>query len=825
MADIFRFFNPITNSHYFAVGETERAVIAAANPGWLNEGRAFGADTVPSPGSLDVVRFYNPATDRYLFSSNTIEHAIIQQQGWVKQITVFQVFPTDGSGTAVGATTGVVRIYVSALDSHVYSSNPIEIGILSQLPGAIVEGAAYYISPTGTTLTPTTPTENSVLLTAGADVPGGVSPAKDTQGTDGDDTYFGVFDPTGNATTFSNADILAGAGGTADSLSLRVGSTNNNDTVNAVSTGVEIFNIANQASNGNTFILSLQNTTGETKVASVSSVAGSETAVINVDSGTIAEMRNALGSFGVNYSGTRTGNTDAFSLELDGAGSATQTASFSTITTGGGTDTSFEFANIKSSTRESFVTLGSMTLSTVNVSGDAKLTLSENQNFAGLKTVDASAMTSGGLFIDARGSSESSFSFTGSSSDDRIILKNTTINTASKLDGGGGSDTLATQNFNNLNASAVNSATNFEVLEGIDGAENITASDYSSINTFLFSGTTSTSRSTMQGLQSGDKIILSADITYGGDEGLRLQGQNAGTAANLELRATSATNGETAITANGNGNDTAAIGLQSNVSTLNLSSTIDSGTQTNANLVKATVNGFDAYAFDNQNAQNINISGSQALTISAEAGTDVSDGSKVFGFSNAVNVNASSFDGVLRIAGSASADTIQGGSAADIIYGLGGADTLTGNGGADQFRLAEFYNTTDVITDFQNGTDKVGLNQFNFGNTTATQAGATLNTNDYVTNVASITTIGGGSDKKLIELQTSQSSTDMTASTGSAVEAYVLVHNSTTGKGELWYDNDWSTTGNRDKIVTFDNVTSLTGIQDFSNTDFVEYAF
>lgn len=824
MADIFRFFNPLTNSHYFAVGATERAVIAAANPGWLNEGRAFGADTVPSPGSVDVVRFYNPATDRYLFSSNTVEHAIIQQQGWVKQITVFQVFPTDGSGVAAGATTAVVRIYVSALDSHVYSSNPIEIGILSQLPGAIVEGAAYFISPTGTTLTPTT--DVIFDLTANADVPGAVAPAKDTQGTDGSDSYNGVYDPTGNATTFSNADVLKG-GAATDTLNLRVGSTKNGDTINAVSTGVEIFNITNQDSSGNRFVLNFQNTADETKVASVSSVAGSNTSAINVDSGTAAAMSNTLGTFGVNYSGTRTGTTDAFSLELNGAGSSTQTATFSTITTTGATDNTFEIANIKSSTKESFVSLGTagMTLSTVNVSGDAKLTLSENQNFAGLKTVDASAMTGGGLFIDARGSSESSFSFTGSSSDDRIVLKNTTINTASKLDGGGGSDTLATQNFNNLNASAVNSATNFEVLEGINGAENITASNFTNINSFLFTGGASNNRSTMQGLQTGDKIILSADITYGGDEGLRLQGQNAGTAANLELRATSATNGETAITATNNGNDTAAIGLQGNVSTLNLSSTIESGTQTNANLVKATVNGFNAFGFDNQTAANINISGSQALTISAEAGVNVADGSKVFGFSNAVNVDASSFTGVLRIAGSASADTIQGGSAADIIYGLGGADVLTGNGGADQFRLAKFYNTTDVITDFQSGTDKVGLNEFNFGNTTATQAGATLNSNDYVSNVSSITTIGGGSDKKVIEIQTSQANSDMTANTGAAVEAYVLVHNSTTNKGELWYDSDWSTTGGRNKIVTFDNVTSLTGIQDFSNTDFVEYAF
>jgi hypothetical protein len=81
-------------------------------------------------------------------------------------------------------------------------------------------------------------------------------------------------------------------------------------------------------------------------------------------------------------------------------------------------------------------------------------------------------------------------------------------------------------------------------------------------------------------------------------------------------------------------------------------------------------------------------------------------------------------------------------------------------------------------------------------------------------------------DKKLVELQTSVSGTQIASQTSSsAAEAYVLVHNSTTNKAEIWYDSDWSGTGNRSHILTLDNIVDLSGLIGMSNTDFVEYSF
>lgn len=824
MANVYRFFNTVTGSHFFTTNETERNNIIATNPLLRDEGIAFTASDTAATGTSPVYRLFNSSTGKHLFTVTESERDnAINNLGFV--LEKIEYYATTSSDTTSGNTTAVFRFLNTTNGSHFYTASTTERdNILATLPQFTLEGVGYYAMAAPTS----TPTPSTITLTANADTVGAAAPAANTQGTSADDTYSGVYDPTGNATTYSNADVLDGSGGT-DTMNLRVASTANGDTINSVSTNVEVFNVTNQVTTGNTFIWDFQNITGETTVADVSSTGagGSISMLTNVTSGTAAAMTTSKGLLYVNFDGTRTGTSDAFTLNLNGSGDSTQSASFGTVTTGGAVDNTFEIANITSSTASSNVVLGNggMTLTTVNVSGDAALTLAENQSFAGLTTVNASTFT-GSLDINATGTTQSGFSFTGGSANDRVVLTNTTINTATTLNGNGGTDTLATQNFNNLNASAVNSATNFEVLEGINGGESFAAASFTSLNSFFFSGNTTNNRTTISQLETADSIAFSSDINFGGDDALRLQGNTAGQTANLEMRATSATNGETSFVAANNGNDTHVIEL-TNISTLNINSTIASGTQANANVIQANQNGttFFDYGIDNSSTQNVNITGSQALTISAVAGQSLANGQKVNGFTSAVNVDANGFTGVLRVAGSSSADTIIGGSAADIIYGLGGADVLTGNGGADQFRHANFTNAVDRITDFTVGTDKIGLNVINFGNTTATQAGATLNTADYITNVSSITTIGGGAANTVIELQTSQSTSDMTNNTGSAVAAYVLVHNSTTGKGELWYDADWSTTASRSQLLTFDNVTSLTGIQAFSNTDFVEYSY
>jgi Ca2+-binding RTX toxin-like protein len=405
-----------------------------------------------------------------------------------------------------------------------------------------------------------------------------------------------------------------------------------------------------------------------------------------------------------------------------------------------------------------------------------------------------------------------------------VLLKNSTIDTASLLDGGNGKDILATtQSFSNLQT-AVNKSLNFEVLASTSGPSTFDASSFTGINEFLFTGNTGSS-ATFRGVESNDRFVLATDVTSG-SFAIRVEGKNVGTTATIELRAEMGTGGETVISGrNSSSNSEYGIELRTNISSLVIDST---GTGTNPNLIEVDSGrgGGSNYAIGNESTSSIKITGSHDLTILAKAGVDVSDAQKIVGFSKAANIDASDFSGALRIAGSLHDDIITGGSGNDIIYGMGGNDTMTGNGGSDQFRLAEFYNKTDIIKDFLKGSDHVGLNEFDFTNTTQTQAGATLASTDYVENLNGITQISSSEDKKLVELQASVSGTQITSQTSSsAAEAYVLVHNSTTNKAEIWYDSNWNDTGNRSHILTFDNIVDLSGLIGMSNTDIVEYSF
>ncbi|HEX8193294.1 MAG TPA: M10 family metallopeptidase C-terminal domain-containing protein, partial [Allosphingosinicella sp.] len=72
-------------------------------------------------------------------------------------------------------------------------------------------------------------------------------------------------------------------------------------------------------------------------------------------------------------------------------------------------------------------------------------------------------------------------------------------------------------------------------------------------------------------------------------------------------------------------------------------------------------------------------------------------------------------NGVLRVFGGASADTITGGAGADQLHGGGGADVLTGGAGADLFRYSLVSDSTagatDIVNGFVAGTDKIDLNR------------------------------------------------------------------------------------------------------------------
>lgn len=194
-----------------------------------------------------------------------------------------------------------------------------------------------------------------------------------------------------------------------------------------------------------------------------------------------------------------------------------------------------------------------------------------------------------------------------------------------------------------------------------------------------------------------------------------------------------------------------------------------------------------------------------------------------------------------KIVGSGGDDIIRGGAGADIIVGGAGADILRGNGGADQFRLTT-TGGTDTILDYIDGTDKIAFldrgnftnGSVNFSYTTGSAAGANLNSNDFTTR-DSITAIQSSVDNSVVridealseqQIMTQVSGTSGSGGSNHATNNYILVFNSTSGKGEIWFDNDWSDAdmSNRVKVAVLDNVTTLTALKNITASDIRVYS-
>jgi T1SS-143 domain-containing protein len=178
---------------------------------------------------------------------------------------------------------------------------------------------------------------------------------------------------------------------------------------------------------------------------------------------------------------------------------------------------------------------------------------------------------------------------------------------------------------------------------------------------------------------------------------------------------------------------------------------------------------------------------------------------------------------------------IFGGSGNDTLAGGTANDSVTGNAGIDQFRLRT-NGGSDTIEDYFDGTDKIGFfdndsnnngGSVNFSNTNATTAGAELAANDFVGALASISDIVS-QDQDVIRLTGALTSSQISGgaaqvSSGAANNDYVIVFNSTTGRGEIWFDTNWSNTSNRSLVATLDSITTLEQLNAIGPNDIVAY--
>ena len=331
---------------------------------------------------------------------------------------------------------------------------------------------------------------------------------------------------------------------------------------------------------------------------------------------------------------------------------------------------------------------------------------------------------------------------------------------------------------------------------------------------------------------SGDDVLIggTGNDTLNGGAGADLVSGGAGSDFIIEkaVVGTSSDSGRVAIAGNGNdaGQDT-LINFDLSGDTLRIVATGVSNFTHGTDTAIGTAGGVDdgtAGSFlttvgliDLNHNGNFGNSGDIAVTFSAPIGT----------------FNETSFEARLQyvLTGTSGADTITTGAGDDIITGAGGNDTLIGGSGADQFRLAT-NSGTDIIADYTDNIDKIGLFEgtgtgaVNF-TTNGNATGVALGSGDFISH-STIADITNSDDSKVIQITSTQTTSEIQNTIiggGNHPDSdYILVFNSTTGHGEIWFDSNWEDTAGRVQVATLNNVTTLTGLTAITNGDIVVYS-
>jgi Ca2+-binding RTX toxin-like protein len=158
--------------------------------------------------------------------------------------------------------------------------------------------------------------------------------------------------------------------------------------------------------------------------------------------------------------------------------------------------------------------------------------------------------------------------------------------------------------------------------------------------------------------------------------------------------------------------------------------------------------------------------------------------------------------------GSAFADTFTGTTGSNSICGGMGNDTLTGAGGQDRFKWLS-GDGSDTITDYLS----TGAGQFDyfvlqdiFNNTAG---GAALNASDFQTRLTLNAINDTTDDNKFIRIGTSQTTAQIDGLVKDIGPAYIMILNSDIPVAQVYFDNDWNDTANRQLAFTLSNTTTI----------------
>jgi len=428
---------------------------------------------------------------------------------------------------------------------------------------------------------------------------------------------------------------------------------------------------------------------------------------------------------------------------------------------GSESDDGFVTINIASSgTKSTIADLVAADATTINVSGDALLTLTNNSGIAAVRTItvtNSAGAKFGSTAINA------ATVFTGGDGTDAVSLSS---GLTKAITMGAGNDTVTYGGAVGTGGSV--SAGDGEDTIVMSGAEADAADADTTFNTkytgfeVLSIETTATETIDLDGINSVSKV------TTIGANGLTVNNLDSGGTVTLTGPSTSMTIGVAGATVgaseslnlvlSNNSTDLDAFGsiTAAGVETIAISM-VDAGT-TEASGDVETEATLETLTLVATSTKSLTVSGNNGLTLTNTGNTKITafDASGVVG--NTTNDTAANLavtfvsanttatatvsitggDGNDTLTGAAAKDTIVGGAGADVISGLTGQDTLTGGAGADQFVFNagdSYYDAFDTITDLQTidsivyGGDTIAL----AAKVTGTSSAAAISTAGVVT--------------------------------------------------------------------------------------------
>lgn len=598
---------------------------------------------------------------------------------------------------------------------------------------------------------------STFTLTTGAD---------NVVGTAGNDTLSGNVDTIANGGTLNNADVVNGGAGT-DTLNISV-AANASWPAGAVISNVEVFNLRDV--DGGAANLSFAGVAGATTISNKGSTAN--VAVTDVQNAVTIGMNSSVKDLSVTYAANKLASTTATqALSLNGAGDVAGAAPAKLTLAVAGADVITKMT-VNSSTAASTVKISGGAFTDLTVTGDAAVTLAENAagtEFNALKTIDASAMTAGGLTVDLKSQAGNlTTSFKGGAGNDAITLNSAHLTSADTITGGAGTDTLGLDVAGA--ASSIAAAASLLATGTATGVTGFEAVKLSAANKVIKTAITATFDESL--IAGSTKVIVASDFGAAADSVLAISNTSSGDTINFTAAQTGVTNvtfkpsligtGDLSSTIAFNTKATdagiavaAIVESQTNILTINsLGSSINTiGTLTAANntsLKTINVTGSDELkitgTLDVKALTKLDASGLVLATTTAKGltmGAATTDTAAVAGTSGVTYIGSNGVDTIL---GGTKGDTITGGVGADVItLGTAGkTDTVIFTSAADSTATAK-----DAVTVFEGARDVLKFTGFTVAGTFSVQTATFTGAGNASAVYASAADMTGAGDLKM----------------------------------------------------------------------------